>query len=48
MNQVNKNLYINPYLAGVLLGLVLLASFVIAGSGLGASKQNLARPSAWK
>ena len=27
----------NPYLAGVLLGLVLLASFVILGAGLGAS-----------
>jgi len=30
--------YINPYLAGVLLGLVLLASFVIAGRGIGASR----------
>ena len=29
--------YINPYLAGVLLGLVLLASFLIAGRGIGAS-----------
>jgi hypothetical protein len=29
--------YMNPYLAGVLLGLVLLASFVILGAGLGAS-----------
>lgn len=29
--------YWNPYLAGVLLGLVLLASFVILGAGLGAS-----------
>lgn len=29
--------YTNPYLAGVLLGLVLLASFVILGAGLGAS-----------
>ncbi len=29
--------YSNPYLAGVLLGLVLLASFVILGTGLGAS-----------
>ncbi len=27
----------NPYLAGVLLGLVLLASFVVLGAGLGAS-----------
>jgi len=37
MNQVNKGNYINPYLAGVLLGLVLLTSFVIAGRGIGAS-----------
>jgi uncharacterized membrane protein YedE/YeeE len=29
--------YTNPYLAGVLLGLVLLASLVILGAGLGAS-----------
>ncbi len=29
--------YMNPYLAGVLLGLVLLASFLILGVGLGAS-----------
>jgi uncharacterized membrane protein YedE/YeeE len=29
--------YANPYLAGVLLGLVLLASFMILGAGLGAS-----------
>jgi len=29
--------YMNPYLAGVGLGLVLLAAFVIAGRGLGAS-----------
>ncbi|GAB1419392.1 MAG: YeeE/YedE family protein [Bacteroidales bacterium] len=29
--------YMNPYLAGFLLGLVLLASFVITGRGLGAS-----------
>ncbi|RME03717.1 MAG: hypothetical protein D6805_05475 [Planctomycetota bacterium] len=29
--------YMNPYLAGVGLGVVLLASFVIAGRGLGAS-----------
>lgn len=29
--------YTNPYAAGVLLGLVLLASFVVAGRGLGAS-----------
>lgn len=29
--------YANPYLAGILLGVVLLASFVILGTGLGAS-----------
>ena len=29
--------YINPYLAGILLGLVLFAAFFITGSGLGAS-----------
>ena len=29
--------YTNPYLAGISLGLVLLASFVVAGRGLGAS-----------
>ena len=33
----NPKPYWNPYLAGVLLGLVLLASFVILGAGLGAS-----------
>ena len=29
--------YTNPYLAGILLGVVLLASFVVLGAGLGAS-----------
>jgi len=29
--------YMNPYLAGIFLGLVLLASFLILGAGLGAS-----------
>ena len=29
--------YLNPYLAGVMLGLTLLASFLILGAGLGAS-----------
>lgn len=33
----NPKPYWNPYLAGVLLGLVLLATFLIAGQGLGAS-----------
>lgn len=32
-----ENKYMNPYLAGVLLGLVLLASFYLTGRGLGAS-----------
>jgi uncharacterized membrane protein YedE/YeeE len=32
-----RKAYINPYLAGVLLGFVLLTSFVIAGRGIGAS-----------
>ena len=32
-----KTKYMNPYLAGFLLGLVLLATIVIAGRGLGAS-----------
>ena len=39
MNQeINKRQsYANPYIAGVLLGLVLLASFLFLGAGLGAS-----------
>ena len=43
MNRTNPNQsstprpYMNPYLAGVLLGLTLLASFLILGAGLGAS-----------
>ncbi len=40
------NPYLNPYLAGFLLGLTLLASFLILGTGLGASG-GLARLSAW-
>ncbi len=35
--QTRPKPYMNPYLAGFLLGLVLLASFVITGRGLGAS-----------
>jgi len=34
-NRSNK--YMNPYLGGVFLGLVLLAAFLISGRGLGAS-----------
>ncbi len=47
MSQMSKDMnqakaekvrpYANPYLAGVLLGLVLFASFFITGNGLGAS-----------
>jgi uncharacterized membrane protein YedE/YeeE len=33
----NSNKYMNPYIAGILLGLVLLASFYLTGRGLGAS-----------
>ncbi|MFA7329991.1 MAG: YeeE/YedE thiosulfate transporter family protein [Candidatus Delongbacteria bacterium] len=34
---MNPKPYWNPYLAGALLGLALLAAFVVAGQGLGAS-----------
>ncbi|MDP2888555.1 MAG: YeeE/YedE thiosulfate transporter family protein [Bacteroidota bacterium] len=34
---MNKRNYMNPYLAGVLLGLVLLAAMYLSGRGLGAS-----------
>jgi len=33
----SQNDYMNPYLAGMVLGLVLLASYLILGTGLGAS-----------
>jgi uncharacterized membrane protein YedE/YeeE len=36
MNKVEKP-YMNPYLAGFLLGLVLLSAFFVTGRGLGAS-----------
>jgi uncharacterized protein len=32
-----KNRYMNPYLAGTMLGLVLLAAMYLSGRGLGAS-----------
>jgi uncharacterized protein len=35
--NVEQRSYWNPYVAGVVLGLVLLASFVLTGRGLGAS-----------
>ena len=37
MNPENKTNYMNPYLAGLCLGLVLLGSFAVLGVGLGAS-----------
>lgn len=37
MNQPKKSRYLNPYIGGVLLGLVLLAANFISGRGLGAS-----------
>jgi uncharacterized protein len=36
-NTTQPKPFMNPYLAGILLGLVLLSSFVITGRGLGAS-----------
>ena len=36
-NQLKRTKYLNPYIGGVLLGLVLLAANFIAGRGLGAS-----------
>jgi hypothetical protein len=36
-NRQNGSPYWNPYLAGILLGLTLLCSFLILGAGLGAS-----------
>jgi len=37
VNATNGNRYWNPYLAGLLLGIVLFASFVLTGHGVGAS-----------
>jgi len=37
MSYENQKSYGNPYLAGLLLGAVLLASFLLLGAGLGAS-----------
>jgi uncharacterized membrane protein YedE/YeeE len=36
-NEIKKTSYLNPYLGGVLLGLVLLAANFVSGRGLGAS-----------
>lgn len=36
-NKKSGTFYLNPYLGGFLLGLVLMATFVITGRGLGAS-----------
>jgi len=38
--------FMNPYLAGFLLGLTLLVSFIVLGAGLGASNA-IARAAAW-
>lgn len=37
LNNLDRPRYINPYFGGILLGLVLLATFYITGRGLGAS-----------
>jgi uncharacterized membrane protein YedE/YeeE len=37
MSEIKIQKYMNPYVAGVLLGLVIIASFVITGQGTGAS-----------
>ncbi len=37
MDKVKRTKYMNPYLAGILLGLVVLAANFIAGRGVGAS-----------
>lgn len=44
--DTTKSKYMNPYLAGIGLGLTLLLSFLILGAGLGASS-GLARIAAW-
>jgi uncharacterized membrane protein YedE/YeeE len=36
-NEIRKTKYLNPYVGGVLLGLVLLAANFVSGRGLGAS-----------
>ena len=36
-DKIIKTRYLNPYIGGVLLGLVLLAAYFVAGRGLGAS-----------
>jgi uncharacterized membrane protein YedE/YeeE len=36
-NELRKTKYLNPYIGGVLLGIVLLAANLVAGRGLGAS-----------
>ncbi|MCF8297630.1 MAG: YeeE/YedE family protein [Saprospiraceae bacterium] len=37
MNKSKSTKYLNPYIGGVLLGLVLLVAFYVSGRGLGAS-----------
>jgi len=44
--EATSGAYMNPYLAGIGVGLALLASFLVLGAGLGASS-GLARCAAW-
>lgn len=37
-HQLEKPLW-NPYFAGILLGLVLIASYLVMGTGVGSSRQ---------
>jgi len=46
MESSEKNSYLNPYLAGFLIGLTLIASYLVLGVGLGTSN-GLARMAAW-
>lgn len=46
METSEKNNCLNPYLAGFLIGLTLIASYLVLGAGIGASN-GLARMAAW-
>jgi len=37
MKSTNKNTYINPYVGGVLIGLLIIAAYYFSGEGLGSS-----------
>lgn len=45
-NPPSDRVCLNPYIAGIILGLTLLASFLILGAGIGASG-GIARIAAW-